>query len=958
MSEIKRQDFIEDEALLAPLAMRDNIRELIKEVDILKGKLKTVSEEMDNSGMSVSNTKKNTEELTVQQRELAKIQTQTATIVAKTNDEYIAQAKALAEAKKQLKDKIALGDRDAKTLTAQNASTKELTAALAKNRDAYKSLANEEAKATKEGKELKAIIDQQEKAVRGTNESLGDFTDNVGNYQKGLAGLKEELKATKDEMANIAKNSGTSSDEFVAAAARAGELKDEIGDLNDAISNTSASPYENLGNTFSDVGGKLKNLDFGGATQSASQFAKISKQMTFKEAIAGGKSFTQTIWTMTKALLANPLFLLAAIIVGVVVAVYKLKDVVKPLTIVFDLFNEALEYAVQLLKDFTDWLGLTSFAADEKAQAIIDGANKEIEAIKKRYDEEVKMAEAAGKDTLELEKEKWEAVTEQAVNGLSAVRDLQTRAGKEQKAELEKQAEEFNNTIREAYVEIQILEAKHQSDLAKKREEAAKKQMENQLRLQGDIYKLNKFRVEQELETQKDIIAAIDSSEAEKFKAVERATQLRIKLARMEAAEQLRAGKLTSAGIILVREQLNANIKEAEQQAADERVKINKDEAERIKKIHDDRLEDARKAADERVRLANASATMVVDAVKREVIEGIITREQGEKEIQKLQKDLADDAIAENIRALNEILNNEELTKEEREQLQVELFKLQSDLTEALYQQIEEAGQTNAQKIAEQLEKINGIYSEFSMSLGMLTDSLTERNLQNLDQEENALEEKYRREMDLAEGNLVAQAELTAVFERKRLEIEKKKIEAQRKAAIFDKAVSATQAAIATALGVTKALPNIPLAIATGIFGAIQVAAILARPIPAFEFGGDHKGGLALVGDGNGAELIKEPGKRPYLSPSTPTILDLPNNTKISSHEDTVRELALGAVFGGLSDSTRGGKSDGRLLKEVKGLRKDIRNQKGVEINMSRRGIERAISNGNTRTWFLDNIYK
>ena len=76
-----------------------------------------------------------------------------------------------------------------------------------------------------------------------------------------------------------------------------------------------------------------------------------------------------------------------------------------------------------------------------------------------------------------------------------------------------------------------------------------------------------------------------------------------------------------------------------------------------------------------------------------------------------------------------------------------------------------------------------------------------------------------------------------------------------------DKSASITQAIINGALAVTKALPNIPLAIATGITAGAQLAVIMKQPTP--EFGGgvqNFKGGPAIVGE-KGPEIVDENGK-------------------------------------------------------------------------------------------------
>lgn len=52
-----------------------------------------------------------------------------------------------------------------------------------------------------------------------------------------------------------------------------------------------------------------------------------------------------------------------------------------------------------------------------------------------------------------------------------------------------------------------------------------------------------------------------------------------------------------------------------------------------------------------------------------------------------------------------------------------------------------------------------------------------------------------------------------------------------------------------------------------------------------------HPGGMAVVGDGGGRELIKTPGGATFLSPSTDTMMDLPKGTHVIPHRKTERLL-------------------------------------------------------------------
>lgn len=103
----------------------------------------------------------------------------------------------------------------------------------------------------------------------------------------------------------------------------------------------------------------------------------------------------------------------------------------------------------------------------------------------------------------------------------------------------------------------------------------------------------------------------------------------------------------------------------------------------------------------------------------------------------------------------------------------------------------------------------------------------------------------------------------------------------QTRQAKFQKAMDIAQTIAATSLAVTKALPNFVLAALVGAMGAVQLATILAQPIPKYAHGTDnHPGGLAIVGDGGRSEAVLV-GDKAYITPDKPTLLSLPAGAEV-----------------------------------------------------------------------------
>ena len=111
--------------------------------------------------------------------------------------------------------------------------------------------------------------------------------------------------------------------------------------------------------------------------------------------------------------------------------------------------------------------------------------------------------------------------------------------------------------------------------------------------------------------------------------------------------------------------------------------------------------------------------------------------------------------------------------------------------------------------------------------------------------------------------------------------------EQKTKQAKAEKAFQIMQIIGNTAMAISKAVAEFPLtggqpfaSIAAAI-GAVQIATVLAAPIPKYADGTDnHPGGLAIYGEA-GPEVVKEPGKDAYLV-NQATLGALPKGTKVT----------------------------------------------------------------------------
>ena len=195
-------------------------------------------------------------------------------------------------------------------------------------------------------------------------------------------------------------------------------------------------------------------------------------------------------------------------------------------------------------------------------------------------------------------------------------------------------------------------------------------------------------------------------------------------------------------------------------------------------------------------------------------------------------------------------------------------------------------------------ESLQGV-SDIMGEIDNLVNASFDARLQRIEEEADAVEKSHDRQLEslqnLYEQGAISQEEYEArkrlqeeMTEKKKEDLAKKEAELKNKQAKYDKASAIAQALINTALAITSAatvVPFIPLgSIAMGIasaMGALQVATIMATPLPKYAKGTKyHKGGLAVVGDGGKQEVVMT-ADGAYLTPDTPTLINLPRGAKV-----------------------------------------------------------------------------
>lgn len=201
----------------------------------------------------------------------------------------------------------------------------------------------------------------------------------------GIGAIKAELRELKGAIADA-----TDPEQIAQLSARAGELKDQLADANDAVNVfASGSKFEQVSNSIGGIKDSLMSLDFEEAQQKAQVFSKVMGNLNPADLAKGFKGFMGTLSTVGGAfvklgmtILANPIFLLVAVITAIVVAIGVFLKKIGVLDAIFKAIMIPIDAVIQGFKDLTDWMGLTDNAAEENAEVVKETSKIKEDALK------------------------------------------------------------------------------------------------------------------------------------------------------------------------------------------------------------------------------------------------------------------------------------------------------------------------------------------------------------------------------------------------------------------------------------------------------------------------------------------------------------------------------------------------------------------------------------------------
>ncbi|MFS2921436.1 phage tail tape measure protein [Bacteroides sp. 90-K9/2] len=469
-----------------------------------------------------------------------------------------------------------------------------------------------------------------------------------------------------------------------------------------------------------------------------------------------------------------------------------------------------------------------------------------------------------------------------------------------EKRELEKAAKE-KQKIKETYQEseLALMDEGLEKELAKiglaysKKIAAVKGYSKEEIAIRQNLAKemqdkLDEFSIKYNSDREKK---DVENALAVVKKGSQEELDLKLHQLELQREAEIDAAEKTGEDVFLIDEKYAKKKQELNERHASDQVQLIAENA-----THEQEIRDAAYVMD--------TLTLKKQLASKEITQ----QEYAELEYQ-LKLNYARKTTEAAIDALESELATANLSTDKREKLEEKLAKLKADLAQKeaeaeieAINKVTKADEKAQKERQKNLKKWLQTASQAVGTIGNLVSSIYDGQIQKIEEEREANEEKYDEDIErienLAESGAISEEEAEARkraakerTEAKNAELEKQKQEMARKQAIWEKAASVAQAGIATALAITEALPNIPLSIVIGAMGAIQVATILATPIPSYADGTKgndrHPGGTALVGDAGKHEVIMYSGKA-WITPDAPTLVDIPKGAQVFPDVDKV----------------------------------------------------------------------
>ena len=554
-----------------------------------------------------------------------------------------------------------------------------------------------------------------------------------------------------------------------------------------------------------------------------------------------------------------------------------------------------------------------TYAAMELQQSEAIAKSKAMISVYKSLSSEIKNVSGAstnGGNGVKIETDKEKAAR------LKVEADLQ----RSQTALMEEGLEKELAVIRNGYQQkIDAVKGNSSAEMALRK--SLLQEMNNELAKASEEYEKNRASIDLQ-----NRLASVEEGSEEEM-------SVRLDILDKQKEEEMKAAESNGADVSLIEKKyINEKRKIYEEYAADYVDEISKS------------------AAAEQV-VRNAQYNSDLKELEKLHAKKLISDEEYEKKKADITERYSIDTAKAAVDSLEEQIYVENLSQDDREKLAEQIQKAKADLANAeadaeiaAIKRVQDEEEDSYKKRMKNAQRWMDVASDAIGAIGNLMSTLYERDIDNIEKEQEANEEAYNADVErieaLAESGAISEEEAEArkraaeaETSRKNEELEKKKVQLQQKQAKWDKAVQIAQTGIATARGIMEAWQLGPvlgavMAAVVAAMGAVQVATIAATPIPAYKEGtknGGHIGGLAIVGDGGKHEVVVYGGKS-WVTPDVPTVVDLPKGAEVFPDiNEFVGNVRMNPIYDSGISSPVVVNDYSELSREMKGMRVELR---------------------------------
>lgn len=334
---------------------------------------------------------------------------------------------------------------------------------------------------------------------------------------------------------------------------------------------------------------------------------------------------------------------------------------------------------------------------------------------------------------------------------------------------------------------------------------------------------------------------------------------------------------------------------------------------------------EAKKAEIEQ-RYAEQSADLAVALIQEQLkVEGLSDNERIKlsQKLAEAQNNLNKLMTDNRIKAANDATEAARKAAEEQEKLAKEAAEKEAEAHEQQLQKQKEYEQQRMELIQQSVQTMTALFS----GIGKIISNAYDQQIKELEKSTDAQMSRIER---LAELGAITTEEAEARKRAAEEATEAKREEIMKKQAAIEKAANIANTIMNTAVAVMKAWSQggifaAPMAALIAAQGAIQLATIMSTK--AYAKGTDNAaGGLSIVGDGGRPEIVLSRGKA-WLTPDTPTLVNLQRGDKVLPDAQAVLTGKLMSDYAMLSEQLKDKRDEGvtvNVTNDHNDLRKEM----------------------------------